>query len=70
MARPRKTDRPSPLQINLPESLKARLTMLLFSPAEGRVPQGAWSTFFTTLAEQALERLDAANQGANHGNVS
>lgn len=66
MARPRKADRPIAQHIYLPESLHSELSLLLFSPAEGRVPQGAWSTFFETLARQALDRLKA-QQGATDG---
>lgn len=57
MARPRKADRPVRLEISLPESLHSKLSIILFSSAEGRVPQGAWSSFFETLARQALDRL-------------
>jgi len=57
MARPRKADRPVRLEISLPESLHAKLSIILFSSAEGRVPQGAWSSFFEILARQALGRL-------------
>jgi hypothetical protein len=56
MARPLKLDRPQRVQINLPESVYEPLALLLFSPAEGRVPHGAWSEFFTTLARQALAK--------------
>lgn len=59
MPRPFKTDRPIKLTISLPESLHTRLSLLLFSTADGRVPLGAWSTFFETLGRQALARLPA-----------
>lgn len=61
MARPRKVDRPIPISVKLPESLHRRLTLLLHSDAEGRVPYGEWSRFFCTLAEQALARLTASS---------
>lgn len=57
MSRPPKADRPERVDVYLPGSLKARLTLLLFSPAEGRVPHGEWSRFFETLARQALDRV-------------
>lgn len=64
MAPPRKADRPTRVEIALPESLHQELTMLLYSPAEQRVPKGAWSEFFETLARQALARLKEANNAA------
>jgi hypothetical protein len=36
--------------LHLPESMRTRLDILLFSPLEGRVPKGAYQRFF-------LERL-------------
>lgn len=57
MPRPCKPDRPVKLRISLPQSIHDRLSALLFSTAEGTVPRGAWSDFFTSLAEQALSRI-------------
>lgn len=57
MPRPRKLDRPVKQEIYLPESVHNQLVMLLYSPAEQRVPRGAWSAFFETLARQALAKL-------------
>lgn len=57
MARPPKLDRPVAQEIYLPQSLHAELKIRLYSTAEGRVPHGAWSKFFETLARQALARL-------------
>lgn len=57
MSRPPKAERTVPVHVYLPQTLHTRLSLVLFSTAEGRVPHGAWSSFFTTLAEQALERL-------------
>lgn len=59
MPRPRKADRPARIDVYLPSSLRDRLELLLFSQAEGRVPHGAWSSFFETLARQALDRVAA-----------
>ena len=64
MPRPRKTDRPTRLVIYIPESIAAELNLLLFSEAEGKVPHGAMSEFFTRLAEQALDR--AKQPTSNH----
>ena len=57
MARPPKADRPVRQEIYLPQSLHDQLTLVLWSSAEQRVPHGAWSQFFETLARQALAKL-------------
>lgn len=44
--------RPVPLTTSLPEDLHARLTLYLYSTAEGRVPKGAYSRF---LADRVSE---------------
>ena len=67
MPRPRKLDRPVRLEISLPESLHAKLSILLFSPAEGCIPKGAWSEFVTILGQQALDRLP--KKEINNGSV-
>lgn len=63
MSRPPKAERTTSVHIYLPDSLHAKLSMLLFSPAEARIPHGEWSRFFETLARQALDRLPPT-QGA------
>lgn len=68
MSRPLKADRPVRLEISLPESIHSKLAIILFSSAEARIPQGAWSSFFETLARQALDRLALHNQSeSNNG---
>jgi hypothetical protein len=57
MSRPPRADRPVEIHISLPESIHARLSVLLFSPAEGRIPRGAVSAFIETLIRQAFDRL-------------
>jgi hypothetical protein len=63
MSKPPRTDPPTYLKISLPESLRNELDVLLYSPLQARVPHGAYSTFFETLARQAL----AQHQGAANG---
>ena len=46
MARPKHIDRPASLNTQLPSSLHTRLSLWLWSDAEGRVPKGAYSKFF------------------------
>jgi len=66
MPRPRNPNPPVSLEIVLRPETKARLEILLFSAAEGRVPKGAWSQFFQLLADQALERLSANQPKDDH----
>lgn len=61
MSRPRRPIRPVRLEIHLPEDLHTRLTILLTSPTEGRVPHGTWSQFFETLARNALAKMESQN---------
>lgn len=57
MPRPRKADRPTSLNIHLPETLRAKLDLHLFSLLEERVPQGAYQRFIVPLIEAELNRL-------------
>lgn len=50
--RPPNTLRPAKLTTYLPEDLRAKLDLYLFSPVEGRVPHGAYTKF---LAERVQE---------------
>lgn len=56
MPRPRKVVRPASFHCNVPEDLKARLDLHLFSPLENRVPYGAYSEF---LAEAIRDKFEA-----------
>lgn len=44
--RPRSIDPPVGLLLKLPETVRARIDLILFSELEGRVPQGAYQKFF------------------------
>lgn len=48
-------DRPIKLQTTLPESLRARLDLHLFSEVEGRVPHGAYQTLIIELLRQYFD---------------
>lgn len=50
-------ERPVPLNLKLPESMRARLDLLLWSSVEGRVPRGAYQSFFIGLLTEHLEHL-------------
>lgn len=49
MARPRNLIRSESLHLRLPGPLQEKLSGLLHSEVEGRVPVGAYQTFFTEL---------------------
>jgi hypothetical protein len=46
MPRKPNLERPTRLETKLPETLRARLDLLLFSELEGRVPKGRYQEFF------------------------
>lgn len=64
---PRKPDldRPIPLNLKLPERIRARLDLFLFSPLEGRVRQGSYQEFFLVRIQEFFDwkRLDLAPYG-------
>lgn len=57
--RPPNVMRPIQLTTNIPEDLRAKLDLHLFSQVEGRVPHGAYSRF---LAERIREFFEPKNQ--------
>lgn len=54
MPRPRLTDRPKQFNVQLPESLYAKLRVELYSELEGRVPHGALSELVQSLVRNWL----------------
>jgi hypothetical protein len=52
MARPKNLIPTVYLNLGLPEDLHARLTILLFSETENRVPLGGYQEFFVTLLRE------------------
>lgn len=52
MSRPPSILRPVRLHTTIPEDLHGKLTLYLFSPAEGRVPKGAYQKF---LCDRIIE---------------
>ena len=58
-------DRPVSLNLKLPESLRARLDLALFSPLEGRVRQGKYQEFFAARIQEFFDwrRLDLGLYG-------
>lgn len=52
MPRKPNLDKPTRLEVSIPETLRGQLDLLLFSPLEGCVPKGAYSSF---IAERLRE---------------
>jgi hypothetical protein len=59
MPKKRSTDRPVKVQTWLPTSLKARVDLFLYSPAEGRVPYGAFAKLVETLLTDYLDKAES-----------
>lgn len=58
--KPRKADRPVEKSISLPQTLTARIDLILYSEIDGRVPHGAWSRFTQQALENELRRIEGA----------
>lgn len=56
MGRPFNVERSVPLELHLPESLRTKVDLLLFSEIEGRVPRGAYLQFFIGLLNEHFEK--------------
>jgi hypothetical protein len=54
MPKPRRTVRPTYLNLSIPEDLRSRLDLRLYSPLEGRVPHGAYAEFINNLLRREL----------------
>lgn len=70
---PRKPDldRPTQLELSIPESWRTRLDLLLFSEVEGRVPLGRYREFFLERLRDYFDsrRLELAPFGFPEGAV-
>jgi hypothetical protein len=55
MARPRNTIPTSRTNLSIPEDLRARLDLALWSPSEQRVPLGAYQEFFVALLREVFD---------------
>lgn len=62
-------DRPASLHLKLPETVRAKLDLHLFSDVEGRVPQGKYQEFFIERIGEYFDgrRLDLAPFGFPNG---
>lgn len=52
------------LTLQLPQDLKDRLDLLLWSEAENRVPLGAYAEFFATLLKSRLDMIEQERRNA------
>ena len=58
--------RPVPLNTCIPEDLRGRIDLYLYSPLEQRVPVGAYQKFICSLIEDFFTKLDkGGNDAAN-----
>ena len=68
---PRKPDiiRPSLLHLSIPEDVRAKLDLFLYSPLESRVPKGAYQRFFIERIQEFFgwRRLDLTPYGCPAG---
>lgn len=55
MPKPRRTIRPTQLNVSIPEDLRMRVDLLLFSDVERRVPHGAYSEYICRLIKRDLD---------------
>lgn len=64
-----KLDRPTRLELKLPETVRTRLDLYLFSELENRVPKGKYQEFFEERVREffALARIDLAPFGFPQG---
>lgn len=53
-----KTDRGIPTNLHLPESVRTKIDLLLFSELERRVPVGAYQRFFLRLLDAFFETTE------------
>ena len=62
-------ERPVKLTLSLPETWRTRLDLQLFSPLEGRVPQGRYQEFFLERLQEFFNyrKLDLAPYGLPPG---
>jgi hypothetical protein len=60
MPRPPNIIPPTHLRTSLPQDLRARLDLHLWSDSEGRVPVGAYQRLLVALLSDYLNRADAA----------
>lgn len=58
MPRKADVDRPVELSLKLPESIRGRLDLHLYSAVESRIPKGAYKTFFTERIRDYFDSVE------------
>ncbi len=58
MPRTAAVEKSAPLNLKLEEGLLAKLTLFLYSEAEGRVPVGAYKRFFEERILEFFQRIE------------
>jgi hypothetical protein len=61
MGRPADILRPVPLHTSIPEDLHGKLSLYLYSPAEGRVPKGAYAKFIRDRIVEFFNSHEVSN---------
>lgn len=62
MPKPPNVIRPYRLNINIPEDLKVKIDLHLWSEVEGRVPHGAHRAFFIQLANEYFKKIEESQK--------
>jgi hypothetical protein len=57
--RPPNITRPVKLTTTLPEDIRAKLDLFLYSELEGRVPKGAYQAFFLERIREFFARMES-----------
>lgn len=71
MPKPRRTIRPTQLNVSIPETLRAEVDLRLYSEVERRVPHGAYSAYICRLIEADLSgALQTARERARRAEES
>jgi hypothetical protein len=52
-------ERPIKLEVSLPQSLRGRLDLHLWNPAQGQVPRGAYSALIVRLLTDYLIKMES-----------
>jgi hypothetical protein len=65
MSRPPNIQRPVAMNLHLPEDIRTRLDLFLFSTVEGRVPKGAYQAFFIERINEFFARNEATDAKPN-----
>lgn len=60
MPKPPNIQRPTKLHLALPEDVRAKLDLFLYSQVEGRIPHGAYQKFLVERIQEYFSRTDVS----------